>query len=192
MASTTSTCGRMAGAAVALVAALTACSGGSAKVGAGAGPQVPAQAAQALRTCMSAAGFTQFEAGTVGAPGQDPIWEDEKFSAAYHRCEVESGILNFAPKDAHQDVDVKAVNKQNAAMVSCVRSRGWQVPDPQQGEKGILIPRFPQLAPGEQQAAFNKDLQSCGQVVGIGVDASGAATGGGAGGSGTHTSSAPR
>lgn len=171
--------------------ALTACSGSSVggQVDTRAGPQVPVQAAQALRKCMTEAGFSQFEAGTVGAPGQDPIWDDAKFSAAYRRCEVESGILKFAPKEKDDHVDVKAVNKQNVALVSCIRSRGWKVDDPQQGENGALIPRFPQLSTTEEQTAFGRDLQACGRKVGIAVEDAGSSQRDGAPGGGPQSHS---
>lgn len=151
-------------------AALVGCGRGSGgEPGAASPASVPADVAAALRTCMRDAGFPQFER-RVGRPGEDPLWDREDFSSAYDRCQVQSGLDRLAPKEGHQGPSAEEQNRKTLAMVSCLRGRGWDLPDPTTSAQGALVPRFPDLGgDAEKESAFRRDVTSCGQSAGVEV-----------------------
>jgi hypothetical protein len=83
------------------------------------------------------------------------------------RCEDQAGVTALraewgVPADVYDPVQIERSNQRGAALMKCMASKGWQIPEPVRLRNGLLIydVALLQSAPDAQQA-WDIDIKVC-------------------------------
>lgn len=109
-----------------------------------------------LRTCLEKAGQGSSLEDVEVRRNADPT-----FAKALDGCQANLGLEPGNKTDA---ASTEGASKQLLGTLTCLRDKGWNVPQPTRGANGYLgVPgELNENVPPEQQGAFLADLQRCG------------------------------
>jgi hypothetical protein len=81
------------------------------------------------------------------------------------------GTLFLGAVIAIAAIVLTAEDRRVLDLTACMQGRGWDVADANlDGGTGHVVPGFPTIVDGSQQQAFNADLETCADMVGIPIE----------------------
>ena len=124
----------------------------------------------AYQACMAAAGYDSVAIGAppIGVIPAGSVWANVDYERAFRHCIVAAGLGEVAG-DTPEEVASK--NATAIGLTTCMRSRGWDMPEPTRHPvAGYLVPGGPTIPPDPTAAAKQfADLRACGEPYGVDV-----------------------
>jgi hypothetical protein len=157
----------------------------------------------AMSTCLTNAGYRMvgppsdeatgnFQVRSSNAEADQQMRDDPGYKKAYDRCAASTGFKQFTSGGAgHKPTaqQIQKTNQQTLKVYSCLRQKGWTLPNPTKDSNGLLSPPLPPSDVRGNQARMSQlanDINSCASAAGLNgkVQFNG---GGGSGGGGVVT-----